>query len=84
MVVFVSAYEDGAVGAFELDIHAVDYLMKPVSKARIAQALARVVADGGAAGAAAPTGDWPGAGVGIGGAAATRSRSTTAPDCRRA
>lgn len=44
MVVFVSAYEDGAVGAFELDIHAVDYLMKPVSKARIAQALARVVA----------------------------------------
>jgi len=49
LVVFVSAYEDGAVGAFELDIHAVDYLMKPVSKARIAQALARVIAGGGAA-----------------------------------
>jgi len=45
-VVFVSAYEDGAVGAFELDLHAVDYLMKPVSKARIEQALARVLAGG--------------------------------------
>lgn len=43
-VVFVSAYEDGAVGAFELDLHALDYLMKPVSKARIGQALARVIA----------------------------------------
>jgi DNA-binding LytR/AlgR family response regulator len=43
-IVFVSAYEDGAVGAFALDIHPVDYLMKPVSKARIAQALARVLA----------------------------------------
>jgi two-component system, LytTR family, response regulator len=45
-VVFVSAYEDGAVGAFEMDLHAVDYLMKPVSKARIEQALARVLAGG--------------------------------------
>ena len=43
-VVFVSAYEDGAVGAFELDLHALDYLMKPVSRARIGQALARVIA----------------------------------------
>jgi len=42
-IVFVSAYEDGAVGAFELDLHAVDYLMKPVSKARIEQALQRVL-----------------------------------------
>ena len=39
---FVSAHEDGAVGAFERDIHAIDYLMKPVSKARIAQAIARI------------------------------------------
>ncbi|MDQ6606073.1 MAG: LytTR family DNA-binding domain-containing protein [Actinomycetota bacterium] len=44
-VVFVSAYEDGAVGAFELELHALDYLMKPVSRARIGQALERVVAD---------------------------------------
>lgn len=40
-LVFVSAYEDGAVGAFELDLHPLDYLMKPVSRARIEQALAR-------------------------------------------
>jgi DNA-binding LytR/AlgR family response regulator len=44
-LVFVSAYEDGAVNAFELELHPLDYLMKPVSKARIAQALERVVAD---------------------------------------
>jgi two-component system response regulator LytT len=39
-VVFVSAYEDGAVGAFE--VHAVDYLMKPVSIRRIEEAITRV------------------------------------------
>jgi len=39
-VVFVSAYEDGAVRAFE--VHAVDYLMKPVSKRRIEDAIERV------------------------------------------
>lgn len=44
-LVFVSAYEDGAVGAFQLDLHPLDYLMKPVSRARIAQALDRVLAD---------------------------------------
>jgi DNA-binding LytR/AlgR family response regulator len=44
-VVFVSAYEDGAVGAFELELHALDYLMKPVSRVRIVQALERVIAD---------------------------------------
>ncbi len=44
-VVFVSAYEDGAVGAFELELHALDYLKKPVSRARIGQALERVIAD---------------------------------------
>jgi DNA-binding LytR/AlgR family response regulator len=43
-LVFVSAYEDGAVGAFELELHPLDYLMKPVSRTRIAQALERVVA----------------------------------------
>ena len=41
-VIFVSAYEDAAVRAFE--VHALDYLMKPVSRRRIEEALARVVA----------------------------------------
>jgi DNA-binding LytR/AlgR family response regulator len=41
-LVFVSAYESAAVEAFEL--RAVDYLMKPVSRQRIAEALARVQA----------------------------------------
>ena len=31
-LVFVSAYEDGAVSAFEHQLHALDYLMKPVSQ----------------------------------------------------
>jgi DNA-binding LytR/AlgR family response regulator len=42
-VVFVSAHEDGAVGAFEHEVHALDYLMKPVSRVRIDQALERVL-----------------------------------------
>jgi DNA-binding LytR/AlgR family response regulator len=46
-LVFVSAYEDGAVGAFQLDLHPLDYLMKPVSRARVEQALARVRSDAG-------------------------------------
>jgi two-component system response regulator LytT len=44
-LVFVSAYEDGAVEAFHLELRPLDYLMKPVSRARIAQALDRVLAD---------------------------------------
>jgi two-component system response regulator LytT len=57
-LVFVSAYEDGAVGAFEHDLHPLDYLMKPVSRSRIAQALDRVLAarDGDAAGPASSHG----------------------------
>jgi DNA-binding LytR/AlgR family response regulator len=39
-VVFVSAYGDGAVRAFE--VHALDYLMKPVSRKRIEEAILRV------------------------------------------
>jgi len=39
-VVFCTAYDQHAVDAFEL--HAVDYLLKPVSRARLAQALERV------------------------------------------
>jgi len=41
-LVFVSAYEDGAVGVFEYGLHPLDYLMKPVSRARVEQALERV------------------------------------------
>jgi two-component system, LytTR family, response regulator LytT len=51
-VVFVSAYETGAVGAFELK--ALDYLMKPVSRRRLAEALSRVRDARGAAAARAP------------------------------
>jgi len=39
-VVFVSAYETAAVEAFEL--RALDYLLKPVGRGRLAEALARV------------------------------------------
>jgi DNA-binding LytR/AlgR family response regulator len=46
-VVFVSAYETGAVGAFELK--ALDYLMKPVSRRRLAEAISRVRESRGAA-----------------------------------
>jgi two-component system, LytTR family, response regulator LytT len=40
-LVFVSAYDNAAVDAFEL--HALDYLRKPVSRARVQVALDRVV-----------------------------------------
>jgi DNA-binding LytR/AlgR family response regulator len=46
-VVFVSAYETGAVGAFELK--ALDYLKKPVSRRRLSEALSRVRESRGAA-----------------------------------
>lgn len=39
-VIFCTAYEQHAVDAFELN--AVDYLLKPISRARLAQALERV------------------------------------------
>lgn len=42
-LVFVSAYEDGAVDVFEHDLRPVDYLMKPVSRARVEQALQRAL-----------------------------------------
>ena len=41
-IVFCTAYDQHAVDAFEL--HAVDYLLKPISRARLAQALERVPA----------------------------------------
>jgi two-component system, LytTR family, response regulator LytT len=44
-VVFVSAYETAAVEAFAL--HVLDYLVKPVSRQRIDEAIRRVAADAG-------------------------------------
>jgi DNA-binding LytR/AlgR family response regulator len=41
-LIFVSAFEDGAVGAFENGLRPVDYLMKPVSRSRVERALARL------------------------------------------
>ena len=41
-VIFVSAHEDYALNAF--DVHALDYLVKPVRAARLEQALRRVAA----------------------------------------
>jgi two-component system, LytTR family, response regulator len=41
-LVFVSAYDTAAVDAFEL--HALDYLRKPVSRRRVEEALERIVA----------------------------------------
>jgi DNA-binding LytR/AlgR family response regulator len=49
-LVFVSAFEDGAVSAFEHQLHPLDYLMKPVSRARVEQALDRLHAEGGVGG----------------------------------
>ena len=42
-VVFVSAHDDAAVSAFEL--RALDYLMKPVGRQRIEQAVTRIAED---------------------------------------
>ena len=50
-IVFVTAHEEHAVEAF--DLHAVDYVLKPVREERLAEAVRRVVASGGAA----PSGD---------------------------
>jgi DNA-binding LytR/AlgR family response regulator len=44
-LVFVSAYEDGAVSVFEHGLQPLDYLMKPVSRARVEQALDRLHSD---------------------------------------
>jgi two-component system response regulator LytT len=47
-IVFVTAYDEHAVDAFEL--HAVDYLVKPVRAARVAEAVRRLCPSGEAAG----------------------------------
>jgi two-component system, LytTR family, response regulator len=51
-VVFVTAHDEHALRAFE--VHAVDYLLKPVAAERLSAALARVRAQGGASPEAAP------------------------------
>jgi two-component system, LytTR family, response regulator len=43
LVVFVTAYDEYALKAF--DVHAFDYLLKPVNRVRLADAMARVRAD---------------------------------------
>jgi len=50
-IVFVTAHEEHAVEAF--DLHAVDYVLKPVREERLAEAVRRVVA----AGESTPSGD---------------------------
>jgi DNA-binding LytR/AlgR family response regulator len=57
-VVFVTAHDDHAVDAFELDV--VDYLLKPVRPARLAETLRRIVER--TAGAGASAGSQPSAG----------------------
>ena len=52
-VVFVTAYDEYALKAFE--VHAVDYVMKPVGRERLAEALRQVRARRAGAGAAPPT-----------------------------
>ncbi len=53
-VVFVTAHDDFAVQAFDLD--AVDYLLKPVTPDRLERAMARVRERGNVA--ASPISDW--------------------------
>ncbi len=50
-IVFVTAHEEHAVDAF--DLHAVDYVLKPVREERLAEAVRRLIA----AGEATPSGD---------------------------
>jgi DNA-binding LytR/AlgR family response regulator len=87
-VVFVTAYEDFAVDAFALK--AVDYLLKPVGRERLAEAVRRVAAvvgggagmtEGGAgSGAGGVLGAVPGGAPGGSGGWTGRPASPAAPD----
>jgi two-component system LytT family response regulator len=79
VVVFCTAYDEYALRAFE--VHAVDYLLKPFGRERLAEAIARVRARlGGDAGAAGGAG--LGAGPGAGAAAARRGSAALAQSAR--
>jgi DNA-binding LytR/AlgR family response regulator len=69
-VVFITAYDEHAVDAFELD--AVDYLLKPVRDERLAESVRRVVE---AAGGAATGGDQENIPVELGGVTRFIARS---------
>jgi two-component system LytT family response regulator len=67
-VIFCTAYDEYALRAFE--VHAVDYLLKPFGRERLAAAVARARARLAAgAGSAAPPGEPAGAGVRLSGLA---------------
>ncbi|MFZ5851797.1 MAG: LytR/AlgR family response regulator transcription factor [Actinomycetota bacterium] len=72
-VVFVTAYDDHAVDAFEL--RAVDYVMKPVRAERLAEAVRRVVEARRSTGAPVPEGDDETIPVELGGVTRFVSRS---------
>ena len=55
-VIFVTAHEDFAVDAFDLD--AVDYVLKPVSPDRLARAIGRALARRSQPATAAPASEW--------------------------
>lgn len=55
-VIFVTAHDNHAVEAFDLD--AVDYVLKPVEKERLERAIARVVARRGGAAGVGSTSRW--------------------------
>ena len=55
-IIFTTAYDRYAVAAFELQ--AVDYLLKPFGRERLARALERIVPDGESAASRARTRSW--------------------------
>jgi DNA-binding LytR/AlgR family response regulator len=72
-IVFVTAHEDHAVDAFEL--HAVDYLLKPVRDKRLTEAVRRVVDAAGATGEEAEEADDETIAVELGGVTRFVNRS---------
>jgi two-component system LytT family response regulator len=74
-VIFVTAYDEFAVRAFQ--VHAIDYLLKPVSPERLGEAIERARAR--LARPAEPAAAAPGEGRGIDGAALRREARPGAP-----